>query len=99
MHYALCKNTAFSLRPMLGPLRSLCSIRFMQYERMHYEKVNCSPDYVSSIQKELSYRKQAGIRINEQRMDCTTCSNTPPQSLRSSHAEIKDKVNQKECAK
>ena len=42
MHYAICKQDLFSLRPKLGPSQKSCNMRIMQYYHMHYENVYCN---------------------------------------------------------
>ena len=41
MHYALCIMNAISHCPTVGPAQTLCIMRFMHYELMHYEIVYC----------------------------------------------------------
>ena len=42
MHYAICIQCPFSLRPMVVPLEKPCNITFMHHDHMHYEIINCS---------------------------------------------------------
>ena len=42
MHYALCSMHPLSLRPVLGPMPNLCSIRFMHNYIMRYENFYCT---------------------------------------------------------
>jgi hypothetical protein len=38
MHYALCVMHLISLRPMVVPTQTLCNMRIMHDDIMHYEK-------------------------------------------------------------
>jgi len=42
MHYALCIMNAISHCPTVGLAQTLCIMRFMHYELMHYEIVYCN---------------------------------------------------------
>ena len=42
MHYALCIIELISLLPNMIQGKIQCKMRFMHYEAMHYELINCS---------------------------------------------------------
>jgi len=52
MHYVLCIMIQFSHCPTMGPAQTLCIMRFMHYEHMHYEIVYCTPNCWHTMRNE-----------------------------------------------